>query len=56
MLLMALLIAVLPAAAEEIEIQPEGYTYCGYMPGGITFLMPENMVSYAEVYAYACRI
>ena len=47
MLLMALLIAFLPAAAEEIEIQPEGYTYCGYMPGGITFLMPENMVSYA---------
>lgn len=49
MLLLALLLAVLPAAAEEIEIQPEGYTYCGYMPGGITFLMPKDMVSY-ELY------
>ena len=49
MLLMALLIAVLPAVAQEIEIQPEGYTYCGYMPGGITFLIPKDMVSY-ELY------
>ena len=49
MLLLALLLAVLPAAAEEIEIQPEGYSYCGYMPGGITFLMPKDMVSY-ELY------
>lgn len=49
MLLMALLIAVLPAAAVEIEIQPEGYTYCGYMPGGITFLIPKDMVN-CELY------
>lgn len=48
-LLMALMLTLLPAAAEEIEIQPEGYRYCGYIPGGITFLLPNDMVSY-ELY------
>ena len=47
--LLALLLAVLPALAEDIEVQPEGYTNCGYMPGGITFLIPEDMVS-CELY------
>lgn len=51
MLVMALLLAVLPVAAEDIEIQPEGYTYCGYMPGGITFLIPKDMVS-CELYEW----
>ena len=49
--LLALLLAVLPAVAEDIEVQPEGYTYCGYMPGGITFLIPENMVQ-CELYEW----
>ena len=51
LILLAMVLIILPAAAEDIEIQPEGYTYCGYMPGGITFLMPENMVS-CELYEW----
>ena len=51
MCLLALLLAVLSAAAEDIEVQPEGYTYCGYMPGGITFLIPGDMVN-CELYEW----
>lgn len=47
-LLLPLMLLCLPAMA-DVEIQPDGYTYCGYMPGGITFLIPDNMQS-AQLY------
>ena len=32
LILLAMLLMILPAAAEDIEIQPEGYTYIGTVP------------------------
>lgn len=52
-MLAALLLAVLLAASALAEAglpaqpNPEGWRYMGYMPAGVTFLIPEDTQSYA---------
>lgn len=42
-----LILLLMPAAlAEETVIQPDGWQYTGYVPGGVTFLVPEDMQSF----------
>lgn len=48
LLLTALLIMCLPALSETDmpgQPNPEGWQYVGYMPAGVTFLIPEDSVS-----------